>query len=149
MAFSPASVIQCRQFKRNAIRNRSLIELLMLQDDPRWERGVTSFDMEAMKPVISKVVSVLQHRKATPVLVQLRSGQYINATEDQKLLTKTGFKPVKQLAPGETVACLKTKRVWYSPIEMIQKDHSLSIPVFSLSLDSHHNYVVNGIVVAE
>lgn len=121
-----------------------------------WVQGV---DAE-LRPAIGRVTHFIANGQKKVWQVTLRNGAQIKVTPDHKLLTETGWKPLRALTVGDFVAtphhlitaeALHLKQIqqlvqvnWQ---EIVAVEPAGIEPVYDITVEGLHNFVANSIIV--
>ena len=104
LCISGDSLISC-QLPSGKIKRRSIEELYTLQHDKRWSRLVRVWDEERGELCTAKVKEVFDTGIKEVYRIVLENGKEVKATLDHKFLTKDGFKELRNISIGDSVAC--------------------------------------------
>lgn len=110
-----------------------------------WVQGVDA----NLRPAIGRVTHFIVNGQKEVWQVTLRNGSQIKITPDHKLLTETGWKPLRELAIGSFVATPdQTQRLLQVNWQAIVAIEPGGIePVYDITVEGLHNFVANNIIV--
>lgn len=111
--------ILCRQPKYKTAHFKSISSLFKARNDSRWQKLITSYDLEAKQPTLGKINQVTKESIEEVVKLQLHCGKDIICTTNTEILTHTGFKAIKDLDINEPVGILRNVHIWWTSIERI------------------------------
>jgi hypothetical protein len=134
-----------RSFKDTSV-HWTFGKLSNLALDKRWGRLITTFNTETEQIETKRVATVSGDRSHDVHEILLKTGDSAICSGDQRFWTRTGWKTLRDITIGESLACLKVSKLWWAQVVSIRP--MASAQLFTLTLEDNDAYVVNNFIAS-